>query len=91
MLLWILLAPFVWLYEAIVQLAPIIGVGIAVVCIIAAVLSVVVIVVAARTLARAQRRWVRIIGRIIIALEIIATLAFAGVAAIAVAAVSLYA
>lgn len=90
MLLWVLLAPFVWLYEAIVQLAPIIGVVIAIVCLMAAVLSVIVIVVAARTLVRAQRQWVRIVGRILIAIEIIATLAFAGVAAIAITAVAIY-
>ena len=80
-----------WLYETIVALAPIIGISIATVSAIAGVLSVVVLVFAARVLVHAERRWVRVVGRILIGIEIVATLAFIGLAVIASAAVAIYA
>lgn len=79
-----------WLLAVLATLAPIIGITIAVVCAIAAVLSIVMLIVAARVLVRAKRQWVRVVGRVVIALEIVATLAFAGVAVIAVSAVAIY-
>jgi hypothetical protein len=78
-----------WLYNLILELAPIVGIAIGVVAVIATILSVVVLVVAARVLVPARRRWVRVTGRILIALEIVATLAFAGVAVIVFSAVAL--
>ena len=78
-----------WLYNLILELAPVVGVAIGVVAVIAAILSVVVLVVAARAMVPAQRRWVRVAGRIVVGLEIVASLAFAGVAVIAFAAVAI--
>ena len=96
--LFLLAAPFVllwdlavWLYELIAPLAPIIGIAIGVISLLAAVLSVIVLAVAARVLVRSERRWVRVVGRIVVALEILASLAFVGISAIAFAAVAIYA
>ena len=85
-LLW---AAVEWLYNLILELTPIIGIAVGVVAVIATILSVIVLVVAVRALVPARRRWVRVIGRILIGLEIVASLAFAGVAVIAFAAVAI--
>ena len=89
--LYVLAAPFVLLYEFIAALAPIIGIGIGVVSVIAAILSIVVLVVAARVLVRGERSWVRVVGRILVGVEVVATLGSVGVAVIALAAVAIYA
>ena len=87
--LWIFWAVVQWLYNLILELAPVIGIAIGVVAVIAAILSVVVLVFAARSIVPARRRWVRVVGRVLIAVEIVASLAFAGVAVIAFAAVAI--
>lgn len=89
--LFLLVLVIEWLWNALVALAPLLGIAIGVLCVIAAILSGLVLFIPARKMARAKRTWVRIIGWVLIALEAIATLAFVGVAVIAFAAVAIYA
>ena len=89
--LYLLVAPFVLLYELLVTLAPIIGISIAVVAIIAAVLSLLVLIFVGRRLVRSERLWVRNVGRGVMVVETLATLGFLGAAAVAIAAVAIYA
>lgn len=80
-----------WLFETIGPLLPIVGVAIGVVSAIAAILSALVLFIPARRMSRAKRSWLRVIGWVLLVSEVIATLAFAGVAVIAFAAVAIYA
>ena len=82
---------FEWLVATLGSVAPFIGVTIGIVCAVAALLSIVVLVVAARVLLRSSRRWVRVIAVLLIVAETLATVAFAMVAVIAFVAVALLA
>jgi hypothetical protein len=72
-------------------IAPAIGIVIGALSAIAALLSLVVLLIAARRPLRSERRWVRVAGWIIVTLEALATPAFAIVAIVAFVAVAAYA
>jgi hypothetical protein len=72
-----------WLAELLETLAPVLAVGVGVASVIAAVLSAAVLVVAVRLLLPGERRWVRVLGQVVVAVEVVAVLAFLGVGAIA--------
>ena len=77
-----------WLFERLAELAPAIGLTIAVACAVAAVLCVVALLVAARRLLRHERRWVHWIGVLVVTVAVMASLGFALVAAVAFVAVA---
>jgi hypothetical protein len=100
-ILYILAAPFVllyeflasvvgWLWDVLVALSPLLGIAVGVVCVVAAILSALVAIVPARKMARAKRVWVRVLGWVLGCIEVVASLAFAGIAVIAFAAVAIY-
>jgi hypothetical protein len=84
-------AVVMWLGEVIAGLAPFIGVTIGIVSAAAALLSVVVLVVAARKLRHNSRRWVRVLAVVLIVAEVLAITAFTLVSVIAFVAVAMLA
>ncbi len=72
------LLPLILLIGAVAFISPLIGLA----CVVAAALSTVVLVLAARKLVRARRGWVRTIGAVLIPIAALAILTFTTVAVV---------